>query len=108
MNKIHRIEEEIEQNLREHGFSQVRRVVVEEGIDTTGDDAYYIWVLLDDKVPDKRLSWHAIRPLVEHVKAYMHATHEAFWPYVRVRRLREWDEMIEEMDDVFEPEPARS
>ncbi|MDQ3813730.1 MAG: hypothetical protein M3347_07240 [Armatimonadota bacterium] len=92
------IEQEIEQSLREHGFSQVRRVVVEEGIDTTGDPAFYIWVLLDDKVPDKRLNWKDIQPLVEHVEAQVRATHESIWPYVRVRRLREWEEPFDVLE----------
>lgn len=73
-------------------FLTVRRVVLEEGHDSTGDAALFVWVLLDDQVQDKDLSWSAIQPLVEEAERMARARRGEAWPYARVRRVREWGE----------------
>ena len=73
-------------------FPIVKRVVLEDGHDSTGDAALFVWVLLDDKVSAKDLSWQSIQPLVEAAEAAARARRSDAWPYARVRRLKEWDE----------------
>jgi len=71
-------------------FAQVRKVVLEQGSDSTGDSALFVWVLLDDKVRDRDLSWSAIKPLVDRAEELARALPIEAWPYARVRRVREW------------------
>jgi hypothetical protein len=84
-------------------FPLVRRVVLEEGSDSTGDAALFVWVLLDDNVRDEDLSWSAIKPLTERAEEMARALMLG-WPYARVRRVREWDERNLSEEEISEAE----
>ncbi len=74
------------------GFPTVRRVMLEQGFDSTGDAALFIWLLLDDDVKDKDLAWSAIQPLVDEAERIARARQNDAWPYARVRRVSEWSQ----------------
>lgn len=82
---------EMESVLRQK-FPSLRRVVLEEGTDSTGDAALFAWLLLDDALSDDELSWRAIQPLVDEAESMARARQSDAWPYARVRRVKEWDE----------------
>ena len=43
-------------DLWKNGFAQVRDAKIEEDLDSTGDEAVFVWLLLDDTLMDKDLS----------------------------------------------------
>ncbi len=79
------------EKLQQQGFSKVREVHIDEGLDSTGDPAYFIWVLMDDAVPDTALKWGVLEPMFNHVRqtAWLFSR-EKIYPYVRVQKVSEW------------------
>lgn len=80
--------------LRAKNYSQVRRVIIQEGPDWTGNESLFVWVLVDDSLPDEDLSWNKIEPLVEEARAQSLAYNRELYPYVKVKHEREWREMV--------------
>lgn len=79
------------EKLQEQGFSKVREVHIDEGLDSTGDPAYFIWVLMDDAVSSEELSWKALEPMQSTIFRIAWAfSREKIWPFVRVKRVKEW------------------
>lgn len=79
------------EKLQEQGFSKVREVHIDEGLDSTGDPAYFIWVLLDDAATSEDLSWKVIEPMHDAIfQIAWKFSREKIWPYVRVKRVKEW------------------
>lgn len=89
-------------------FPSLRRVVLEEGTDSTNDPALFIWLLLDDSVPDGGLSWSAIQPVVDEAESMARSLWSGAWPYARVRRLKEWEERNLLPEEVPEEEAQRA
>lgn len=84
---------ELRESLLAKNYAQVRRVVVEKGPDWTGDESLFVWVLVDDVLPDEELSWNSIEPLVEATRDESRNHYRELYPYVKVKREREWHEM---------------
>lgn len=80
--------------LHEKGFETVREIVIERGPDSTGDPALFVWLLLDDGVTDKKLAYEFVSPLLDVARRQMRDWEPDLYPYVRVRRVREWQEMV--------------
>jgi hypothetical protein len=49
--------------LAAQGFKKPKKVVVTEGTDSTGDEAYYVWIVYPDSTPQKELSLRNTSPL---------------------------------------------
>lgn len=90
-----KIKDKLKAILAREGFGTVREIIIEQGPDSTGDEALFVWLLLDDKVRDDDLDWNKIEPLVTQARTQMRQLKPEFYPYVRVRRVREWHEMKE-------------
>lgn len=80
--------------LHEQGFATVSEIVIERGPDSTGDPALFVWLLLDDGVTDSELSHKFVAPLLDSARRQMRGWEPDLYPYVRVRRVREWQEMV--------------
>lgn len=88
------LETRLKSFLHEHGFTTVREIVIERGPDSTGAPALFVWLLLDDGVTDSELSHKLVAPLLDEARRQMRAWEPDLYPYVRVRRVREWQEMV--------------
>jgi len=84
---------QLKDHLLAHGFSTVREVIVQKRPDWTGEESLFVWVLLDDSVPDDDLDWDDIEPLNRVASDWMRASQPDFFPYLRFRRQREWAEV---------------
>ncbi len=80
--------------LHEKGFETVREIVIERGPDSTGDPALFVWLLLDDSVTNKELAYEPVMALRDAARDQMREWEPDLYPYVRVRRVREWQEMV--------------
>ncbi len=80
--------------LHARGFSTVREIVIDRGLDSTGDLALFVWLLLDDSVTDKEMTYEFIESLRDAARGQMREWEPELFPYVRVRRVREWQEMV--------------
>lgn len=79
------------ESLQQQGFPNVREVHIDEGPDSTGDAAYFIWVLLDDDVPAEALKWSSLEPLFNTIwQAAWSFSRERIYPYIRVQKVSEW------------------
>ncbi len=87
--------EQLKAHLHELGFTKVEQIIIERAPDWTGEDSLFVWLLLDDKVSDADLSWKKIEPLEEEAFRYTRAVYPDFFPYVRERRVAEWQEIVE-------------
>lgn len=84
---------QLKDHLLSHGFSSVREVIVQKRPDWTGEESLFIWILLDDSVVDDDLDWDDLEPLVVSARDWMRDSQPDLYPYVRVRRVREWAEV---------------
>ena len=62
---------------------RVTRTVVEEGEDSTGDPALFVWVLLSDDTAESDQTWDRLQPIAQRVKALLREHGESRWPYIR-------------------------
>jgi hypothetical protein len=91
MNQVH---EQILKTLKDKGYSQVRRVVAERGFDAEGSPALFVWVLVEDKTNDDSLRWAKVKPMIDAARsASQDSVDSDVWPYVRVRRNKEFFEI---------------
>ena len=88
------LELRIQKDLTNSGYNQVRSVIVEEGPDATGDNSLFVWILMDDALTDTDLSWEKIKHMVDEARNEARDANPHLYPYVRVRRVREWEELV--------------
>lgn len=74
---------------------RVNRFEVQEGFDSTGDPALYIWVLLRDDTPPDEQTSDKVRPIKERIVRALREAGESRWPYVRFRTEAEYQEMVQ-------------
>ena len=86
--------EQLKAHLHAQGFSKVEQIIIERAPDWTGEESLFVWLLLDDGVSDADLSWKKIEPLEEAAFRYARAAYPDFFPYVRERRVAEWQEIV--------------
>jgi hypothetical protein len=76
--------------LAKHGFPRPRDVQLSRSTDSTGEDAFYVFLVFPDKTPDDALAWKKIESMVSWVRDLIWTeTGERFWPYVKVKRQRQ-------------------
>jgi Family of unknown function (DUF6166) len=76
--------------LAKHGFPRPKEVRLSRGTDSTGEDAFYVFLVFPDKTPDEALAWKKIEPMVSWVRDLIWTeTGERLWPYVKVKRQKE-------------------
>lgn len=88
------LENKLKDFLHAQGFETVREIVIERGPDSTGDPALFVWLLLDNGVTDKEMSHEFIESLREAAYRQARVWEPELFPYVRARRVREWQEMV--------------
>ena len=86
--------EELKAHLHQLGFSKVEQIIIERAPDWSGEDSLFIWLLLDDKVSDVELSWKRLKPLHTEAHRYARAAYPELFPYIRERRVVEWQEIV--------------
>ena len=73
---------------------EARKVDITLGDDATGDPAAYLTVWLDDSVIDDRIIRGEFKPLEDWLMAEIwHGSDHQRWPYLRLYRLREEQEL---------------
>ena len=76
--------------LAKHGFPRPKDVRLSRSADSTGEDAFYVFLVFPDKTPDAALTWKKIEPMVSWVRDLIWTeTGERLWPYVKVKRQKE-------------------
>lgn len=76
--------------LARQGFPRPKIVRFTKGIDSSGDEAFYVFLVFPDKTPEKALAWKKIEPMVSWVRDLIWTeTGERLWPYVKVKRQKE-------------------
>jgi hypothetical protein len=76
---------------------RVVRIELEEGFDSTGDPALYIWVLLDDETTlHDEVTWQNVKQINRTIRDTLRDADEQRWPYVRFRTESEHRTLIEE------------
>ena len=80
--------------LHEKGFDTVQEIVIDRGLDSTGDLSLFVWLLLEDSVTDEDLGYEPVMALRDVARRQMREWEPDLYPYVRVRRVREWKEMV--------------
>ena len=76
--------------LARRGFRRPRNVRSSRGTDSTGEEAFYVYLIFPDNTPDEKLAWKRIEPMVSWVRSLIWTeTGAQFWPYVKVKRQRE-------------------
>ncbi len=69
------------------GFLPPKRVLVVDGTDHSGDEAYRVSLVYADDTPESALAWSEVKPTVRWVRSEIRrASGEGRWPYVRVAR----------------------
>jgi len=84
---------QLKDHLLSHGFSKVREVIVQKRPDWTGAESMFIWILMDDSVTSKELSWDALKPIDRAAADWMQTIEPELFAYVSFRRVREWAEV---------------
>lgn len=86
--------EELKAHLHAQGFDTLRQIIIERGPDWSGEESLFVWLLLDDSVSDEDLSWKQLEPLETEAHRYTRAAYPELFPYVRERRVAEWQEIL--------------
>ncbi|MBI1849459.1 MAG: hypothetical protein HYR85_03840 [Planctomycetes bacterium] len=55
----------------------------------TGEDAVWIWVILDDRTPEKERAYVKLMPIFDAIEKAVSASGLGLWPHVRVRMRSE-------------------
>jgi len=72
------------------GFPRPKDVQLSRSTDSTGEEAFYVFLVFPDKTPDDALAWKKIEPMVSWVRDLIWTeTGERLWPYVKVKRQKE-------------------
>ena len=78
------------EELAKHGFPRPKEVRLSLATDSTGDEAFYVFLVFPNKTPDAALAWKKIEPMVSWVRDQLWtATGGQIWPYVKVHRQKE-------------------
>ena len=78
------------EELARHGFPRPKNVVLTKRLDSTGEEAFYIFLVFSDKTLEKSLAWKRIEPMVSWVRDLIwNETGAQLWPYVKVKREKE-------------------
>src|SRR5438034_5071710 len=66
---LDRLRERIKpEELAKHGFPRPKDVRLSRGTDSTGEEAFYVYLVFPDKTPDETLAWKKIEPMVSWVR----------------------------------------
>ncbi|MBX3469762.1 MAG: hypothetical protein KF878_23050 [Planctomycetes bacterium] len=60
--------------------------------DSSGQDAVYVWIIIDDGAPEEVWAYEATSPLGDVVEQALSAAGVDLWPYVLFRAKSEQDE----------------
>ncbi len=78
------------EELAKQGFPRPKNVLLSKGVDSNGDEAFYVYLVFPDKTSEKALAWRKIEPMVSWVRDLIWTeTGAQLWPYVKVKRQRE-------------------
>ena len=78
------------EELAKQGFPRPKDVRLSRSADSTGEDAYYVYLVFPDKTPEEALAWEKIEPMVSWVRNLIWTeTGARLWPYVKVKRQKE-------------------
>jgi hypothetical protein len=88
---LDRLRERIKpEELAKQGFPRPKDVRLSQHPDSTGEEAFYVYLVFPDKTPDENLAWRNIEPMVSWVRNLIwNETGAQLWPYVKVRRQKE-------------------
>ncbi len=88
---LNRLRERIKpEELVKHGFPRPKDVQLSRGTDSSGEEAFYVYLVFPNKTPDESLAWKKIEPMVSWVRNLIWTeTGAQLWPYVKVRRQKE-------------------
>lgn len=86
--------EQLKAHLHELGFTKVEQIIIERAPDWSGDDALFVWLLQDDAVTSRDLDWAHVKPLKEAAQKMCEEHFPDLYPYVRTRRVTEWQEIV--------------
>jgi hypothetical protein len=88
---LKRLRERIKpEELAKHGFPRPKNVQLSRGTDSSGVEAFYVYLVFPNKTPDESLAWKKIEPMVSWVRNLIWTeTGAQLWPYVKVRRQKE-------------------
>ena len=76
--------------LAKQGFPRPKEVRLSRNTDSTGEEAFYVYLVFSDKTPDEALEWEKIEPMVSWVRDLIWTeTGERLWPYVKVKRQKQ-------------------
>jgi hypothetical protein len=76
--------------LAKQGFPRPKDVQLSRSADSTGEDAFYVYLVFSDKTPEKALAWERVEPMVSWVRNLIWTeTGARLWPYVKVKRQKE-------------------
>jgi hypothetical protein len=76
--------------LARHGFPRPKDVRLSRTKDSTGEDAFYIYLVFPDRTPEEAFAWEKIEPMVSWVRnLILTETGARLWPYVKVKREKE-------------------
>ncbi len=77
--------------LVKQGFPRLRDVQIFRGIDSAGEESFYVYLVFPDRTPDKNLAWKRIAPMVSSVRDLIwNETGARLWPYVKVDHRKEF------------------
>lgn len=86
--------DQLKSHLHAQGFTTVQQIIVERRPDWSGEESLFVWLLLDDAVTDEDLKWKNLKPLHEEAYRYTRDAYPDLFPYVRERRVIEWQEIV--------------
>lgn len=76
--------------LAKQGFPRPKSVRLSRATDSTGEAAFYVYLIFPDNTPDGKLAWKKIEPMVSWVRNLIWTeTGAQLWPYVKVKRQKE-------------------
>ena len=61
---------------------QVRRIVWQEYVDSIGDDALRVWVVLDDETLPRDRTWKRLKPIEDAIRNSLLQIGEQRFPYI--------------------------
>ena len=76
--------------LEKQGFPRPKDVRLSRSSDSTGEEAFYVYLVFPDRTPEEALAWEKIEPMVSWVRNLIWTeTGARLWPYVKVKRQKE-------------------
>ena len=95
---LYRFEAQIEPDKVPEGFPKPKRVSLVSGIDHSGEEAYYIYLVFPDSASEETLEWKNLKPLVHWGRQTIFtATGEKSPVYVYIRLESEFPETTQQM-----------